>query len=205
MKKYRKNLLMLSVLMIFFIAACASKPVLRLNYQLPDETGELKKQKVAVSVVDERGTTTILSGKNAKSKLPEFTGYFSLAIVLKDYKGPAEGIYLLPNLFKEAFKKRLIHAGAMIAKTESEADIMFRIVLKKFDINLETTKWKTSIAYDVKVMKNGKLLATQSVSSEGQRVQVMGTSGADKVTSEIFTDLANNINIAKLVEKAVTK
>ncbi len=51
-------------------------------------------------------------------------------------------------------------------------------------------------------VKNGRLLAMQSVNGSAERLKVMGKSDAEKVLAELLTDMVNKLDIAKLFQQA---
>ena len=56
--------------------------------------------------------------------------------------------------------------------------------------------------YQASLLDNGNLLSKESVSGQAERLKVMGKKGAEKVLSELLTDVANKLNLIGLFQQA---
>jgi hypothetical protein len=58
------------------------------------------------------------------------------------------------------------------------------------------------MAYEARLSKDGKVLARQIVSGEGERMKIMGREQADIILGEVFTDLVNRVDLDRLFREA---
>ena len=76
------------------------------------------------------------------------------------------------------------------------------IALERFLLDLVHRNWTVTMSYEARVIKNGKVLASQMISGEAERLRLVGRGDADKVMGEIFTDLVNRLDVARLFQQA---
>ena len=102
--------------------ACASKPVLNIQYDMPDSTKKLEGIRVGIVFMDQRSDKNILD-KAAKEQLKDFTGKFALLTEpnTKPEKGNVLGV---SELFQETMRKRLEVLGVMVSQNPDEADVV---------------------------------------------------------------------------------
>lgn len=192
---------LLAVVVAGMLAAGCSKPsYLDVRYALPPSSQALRGMKAALDIQDKRSTTEIFAG-DAKEEFEYFTGIFSLSL---DRGGASyvAGTYDLPTLFKEAFRQRLTAMGVEVVSEASENVPLVEIVLHRFLIEGAGRKWIADVAYEARLLVEGRTRATQAVSGKAERFKIMGHSGAEKVIGEIFTDSVNKFDLAKLMDKA---
>ena len=56
--------------------------------------------------------------------------------------------------------------------------------------------------YRASLFENGNLLSKESVSGEAERLKVMGKKGAEKLLSELISDVVNKVNLVGLFQQA---
>ena len=83
-----------------------------------------------------------------------------------------------------------------------EAEFDLEIRLKEFKLDLAGRKWIFKMNYQANLLKNGSLLAMESVNGSAERLKVMGKSGAEEVLGEMLTDMVNKLDLAKLFQQA---
>jgi len=79
---------------------------------------------------------------------------------------------------------------------------VIEIDLKKFFLDLVDRKWVAEISYEARLIKNNKLLATETISGNAERFKMFPQSDAEKVLGEIFTDVVNKLDFGKLFQQA---
>jgi hypothetical protein len=52
------------------------------------------------------------------------------------------------------------------------------------------------------ILKNGRLLAVESVNGSAERLKVMAKSDAEKLLGELLTDMVNKLDLVKLFQQA---
>jgi len=72
----------LAIVMAILVSACASKPFLKVQYQLPSSSTALTGERISLAVSDRRNDDSFLSS-NAKKSIKDFNGIYSL-VVLRD-------------------------------------------------------------------------------------------------------------------------
>jgi hypothetical protein len=188
---------MIVILFLFLFTGCAGRSYLMVDYQLPPESEELKGQAVRLVVKDSRSNPMILSASAAK-EFNNFKDRYSLSWSSKEQGRIFAGDQDLGNLFKIAFRKRLERIGVEVLEY-TKADVpVFQIVIKDIHIDLKDRKWLTKIAYEASLSSDNQLIARENITGEAERLKIIGRKGADTVFSDIFTEIINRVDIAKL-------
>jgi hypothetical protein len=190
-----------ALILLMLTGACSSKPFLIVHYQLPAPSSALAGKAVSPEITDTREIKTFLS-ENAKKSLREFNETFSLVVLKQDGSGNLLGVYEIDALFLEAFKQRLDAMGMQVPPAANKAEYVLEINLKEFKLDLAGRKWIINMSYQANLLKNGKVLAMESVSGSAERLKVMGKSEAEKLLGELLTDMVNKLDIAKLFQQA---
>ncbi len=190
---------------VFFVlvvlASCATIPELTVNYGLPPKADELKGKKIFLSFVDNRAVKDIL-GEGARKEFKNFSGNISLSLARGKDEGFKVGLYDLSSLFMEVFKLRLQNLGAEVVPERKKGDVEVAIVLKEFLLDLIDRKWTVTAGYEARLVKNKKVLAKRTISSQGERLKLVGLRQADTVLSEIFTEMINKLDAKRFLEQA---
>jgi hypothetical protein len=185
----------------FFAGACAPKPFLKVQYQLPSPSSTLEGKKVALAVSDMRAKKAILT-ENARKSLKNFNGTFSLVVLREDGSGNLIGAYDLVFLLTEVFQQRLKNEGIQVAAVADNALPGLKIEISKFQLDFAKRKWIVSMNYRAILLDNGTLLSQESVSGEAERLKVTGKSDAEKILGELLTDMVNKLNLVRLFQQA---
>jgi uncharacterized lipoprotein YajG len=181
--------------------ACAKNSYIDVSYHLPPAAGTLAGHTVFIETRDLRSNTEVFNAR-AKADFEDFTGLFSLSVNTPDEQQSVVGAYTLPKLFETALKRRLQNQGVEIAKQQSAEIPVFRITINRFRINLIGQKWKTDISYEASLTRNSQLTARETVTGNAERLKLIGSGGAEKVLSGIFTEMINRLNIEQLFQQA---
>jgi len=203
MKKTIHDFLLFSLIMLtgILVFACATKSYININYRLPLLSHDLKGKKIFLEIKDIRSVKTIF-GEKAKTKFKNFTGLFLFSLSEGKKKNLVIGAFDLPSLFKTAFSRRIENMKIAIL-TESEiTEPVIEIDLQKFFLDLADQKWVAEISYEARLIKDNKLLATETISGNAERFKILSQSDAEKVLGEIFTDVVNKLDFRKLFQKA---
>jgi len=191
----------LSILALISLSACSPLPYLEVNYRLPLRSESLKGQKVSLDLEDARPGKDMI-GRGARDDFGGFSGNMSLAVAREAGTGIRMGVYEAPSLFKEAFQKRLENAGAEVLLIKEKGVPDLTVVIQKFLLDLVDRRWTVQMAYEARLSKDGKVLARQIVSGEGERMKIMGRDQADVILGEVFTDLVNRVDLDRLFREA---
>jgi len=113
------------------------------------------------------------------------------------------GIYELPSLFSEVFKRRLEQEGVEVVATGGKAEIEMRILLEDFLLDLVNKTWKVRMAYEGRLVRNGEILSRQRISGEAERLKLIGQKEADKMLGEFFTDAINRLDVVRLFQQSI--
>ena len=92
--------------------------------------------------------------------------------------------------------------GIEILTEEKETEPVIEIDLNRFFLDLANRKWIAEISYEVRLMKENRILARETISANAKRYKWRSQSDVEKVLGEIFTDLVNNLDFAKLFQRA---
>jgi hypothetical protein len=186
--------------LLVFLASCATLPYLSLTYRLPSGKSDGMGRSVSLILEDERSTTSIL-GTGARE---EFGSSETVSFAIAEGGGPAAsmGVYDYPQLIKEAFRKRLENVGIRVVSGGEPAEAEISIAVQEFFLDLVNRKWQFRMRYEARLLKNGRILASQSVNGEGERLKILGRDQAEEVVGEIFSDTLNQLNPSRLFIQA---
>jgi hypothetical protein len=191
----------LSILVLISFSACSPLPYLEVNYRLPLRSESLKGQKVSLDLEDVRSAKDMI-GRGARDEFGNFSGNISLAVARGAESGVRMGVYETPSLFREAFQKRLENAGAEVLPIKEKGVPDLTLIIQKFLLDLVDRRWTVQMAYEARLSKDGRVLARQIVSGEGERMKVVGREQADIILGEVFTDLLNRVDLDRLFREA---
>jgi hypothetical protein len=193
--------LIAAALLLTLTAACSSKSFLVVNYQLPPSSDSLENIQTSLEIVDVRDRKTFLS-ENARKSLKGFNEAYSLVVLKSDGSGNLLGVYDVDSLISEIFRQRLQNFGVQVSSSGDTAPNNLEIKLKQFELDLVRRKWVVKMNYQASLIKAGRLVATESVNGSAERLKLTGKSDAEKVLSELITDMANKLNVATIFEHA---
>ena len=201
--KLRKRLIFLipALILAFFAGACGSKSFLKVQYQLPSPSSILEGRQVSLTVSDMRSKETVVT-ETARKSLRDFKGTFSLVVLREDGSGNLRGAYDLVSLFSEVFQQRLKNEGIQATTVADSTLPELKIEITEFQIDYADRKWIVGMNYKASLFDNGILLSNESVSGQAERLKVMGKKGAEKILSELLTDVVNKLNLAGLFQQA---
>ena len=197
----RRIFLIPALILAFFAGACGSKPFLKVQYQLPSPSSTLEGKQVSLTVSDMRSKETLVT-ETARKSLREFKGTFSLVVLREDGSGNLRGAYDLVSLFSEVFQQRLKNEGIQATTVTDSTLPELKIEITEFQIDYADRKWIVGMNYKASLLDNGILLSKESVSGQAERLKVMGKKGAEKILSELLTDVVNKLNLAGLFQQA---
>jgi ABC-type uncharacterized transport system auxiliary subunit len=190
------------LIMTGLTGACTSdKPFLIVHYQLPSSSDALAGRRVSLAVTDIREDKTFLN-ESAKKSLLRFNDTYSLVVVKENGSGNLTGIYDLNALMAEIFRQRLASMGIQVAPSAESADYELQIKLKEFKLDLANRKWVVSMNYQADLVKAGSVRAMETISGSAERLKLMAKNDAEKVLSELLTDMANKLDLTKLFQQA---
>ncbi|MEE4605047.1 MAG: hypothetical protein V2J65_27465 [Desulfobacteraceae bacterium] len=190
-----------ALVLAFFAGACASKPFLKVQYQLPSPSSTLDGKQVSVTVSDMRIKEALVT-ETARKSLRDFKGTFSLVVLRDDGSGNLRGAYDLVSLFSEVFQQRLKNEGIQATTGADSSLPELKIEITEFQIDFVNRKWIVAMNYRASLIDNGILLSKESVGGQAERLKVMGKKGAEKILSELLTDVVNKLNLVGLFQQA---
>ena len=203
MKKTIHTVLLFSLALLIgsLVTSCGTKSYINVSYRLPLSSVDLKGKRVFLEIKDVRSHQAVFS-ETAKTKFKNFTGLFLLSLSENEKNDYVAGAFDLPSLFETAFSKRLEHMGIEILTEQKETEPVIEIDLKKFLLDLADRKWIAQISYEVRLMKENRILARETISANAKRYKWRSQGDVEKVLGEIFTDLINNLDFIKLFQRA---
>ncbi len=186
---------------LLFTQACSSIAYVRLNDRLPAKANALEGRKVFLAVEDERKTKEF-AGRGVKREFDNFSETLSYS-VRKGTEPPLKlGLYDAPSLVKEAFRLRIENEGVEIVPEKKASQVELVFVLQEFSLDLIDRTWKVRLGYEARLVKNGAVLSKQFATGEAERLKIIGTEQADVVVGDLFADVMNRLNVAKLFRDA---
>ena len=186
---------------LLFTQACSSIAYIQLNDRLPAKANALEGRKVFLAVEDERKTKEF-AGRGVKREFDNFSETLSYS-VRKGTEPPLKlGLYDAPSLVKEAFRLRIENEGVEIVPEKKASQVELVFVLQEFSLDLIDRTWKVRLGYEARLVKNGAVLSKQFATGEAERLKIIGTEQADAVVGDLFADVMNRLNVAKLFRDA---
>lgn len=194
-----------AVLVVLLVAVtasfCASKNFLKVNYQLPAQSAELKETRVALTVKDRRENPNIVT-KSAKKALKNFTGHFALVVARKNKEDKLVGAFGLSSMIREIFKHRLENAGIRVVPEEDIDNPVVEIVLKEFSLDLQNRKWIIKMNYQAQLIKQNRVVAGETITGSAERLRVISGKNAEMIIGELVSDVVNRLNLNELLKAA---
>jgi len=203
MKVTNQVLVRILTIMLFspFIISCASIPQLKVQYQLPPRSKELKGKRVVLVFKDDRTNKKIL-GQGALKEFNNFSGNISFSLTRKNEPESKMGVYQVSELMREAFKRRLENLGLEVLFIQLHGKPQISITLNEFLLDLVDRKWVAKMNYKASLVKDGKVIASQNISGQAERYKLMGRGEAETAVGEIFTDMVNRLDVPGLFQHA---
>lgn len=192
---------LLTLFVSLFMVSCASIPELQVLYELPSPSKQLKGRSVALTVDDERASKKVL-GKRAEEEFKGFSGNIALSIADYNKREFKVGIFSVPDLMREAFKRKLENLGVEVLPEKTLGKPELVIVLKEFFLDLEGREWVAKMSYEARLIKGQTALANQIINGQAERYQLFGRDSADTLMGEIFTDMVNALDLSRLFKQA---
>jgi hypothetical protein len=190
-----------ALIVLFFIQACSSIAYVQLNDRLPAKASALEGKRVFLVVEDERKTKDF-AGRGVKKEFDNFSEAISYSVIKGTEPALRLGLYDAPSLVREAFRLRVENEGVEIVPEQKDSQVELDFVLQEFSLDLVDRTWKVRLGYEVRLIKNGTVLAKQFATGEAERLKIMGTEQADAVVGDLFADVMNRLNVAKLFRDA---
>ena len=186
---------------LFFTQACSSIAYVQLNDRLPAKATALEGKKVFLVVEDERKTKDF-AGRGVKREFDNFSESIAYSVKKGTEPGLKMGLYDVSSLVREAFRLRVGNEGAESVPDKTAGQVELVFVLQEFSLDLVDRNWKVRLAYEVRLVKDGAVLAKQFATGEAERLKILGTEQADTVVGDLFTDVMNRINLVNLFRDA---
>ena len=192
--------ILLTGILICFVAACAKPYFLSVGYNLPEAPAQLAGQKVSLVVEDRRENQTVLS-ESAQKEFDLWDGTYALALNGTPPADPVE-TFDLPGLFHEAIQKRLEAMQVDVVDAPLDGIPALIITLEKVSIDLKGKTWHSLITYKAQLSRDSSKIARETVNGQAERAKIMGMGGGKKLTGELFTDAINKLNITNMFDNA---
>ena len=112
------------------------------------------------------------------------------------------GVFEVPDMVKEGFKRRLENMGAEVSFEQSPGAPKLLIVLNEFLLDLEDREWIAKTTYEAKLVRDGTILSMQTISVNAQRFKFLFWGEADTILADVFTDMVNRLDVPKLFQRA---
>lgn len=203
--RLRENLnqgLMLCILgALLFTQACSSIAYVQLNDRLPAKAVALEGKKAFLSVEDERKNKDF-AGRGVRREFENFSETLAYSVQIGAEPIVKLGLYDVASLVREAFRVRVENEGVEIVAERKAGQVDLVFALQEFSLDLVGRNWKVKVGYEVRLIKNGAVLAKQFANGEAERLKIMGTDQADAVVGDLFADVMNRVNVAKLFRDA---
>ncbi len=195
-----------ALLMVTVLVSCASIPILEINYRIPLDSNSLEGKEVAFRVEDDRADKNMI-GPGAEKDLEQWTGDFYLSLSKGTKRGFRKGIYDLPQMLEETFRKRLETEGVKVVEASGKEHPELVIALKGFLLDLTTVsvvekKWVATLEYEARLKNADGTMAKQIISGRQEKTKLIGLKQANEMLGDFFTDAVNRLDFERLFEQA---
>ena len=180
---------------------CTSKNFLVVNYQLPSETVTTKESQISLVLKDQRVEQALVT-KSAKTALKDFSGNFALIVTGDNKDERLVGAFSLSSMIKTIFKQRFENAGIRVAPEDQNQPTTVEIILKEFKLDLVERKWVIQMTYQANLLKENRFVSGQTITSNAERLRIVGSKDAEKVIGELITDAVNRLSLEELFRSA---
>ena len=182
------------------LTACAQRPFLVVDYKTIEASNQLAGKQVRLQVKDLRTDPSIFTPE-AAADFPGFQEQYRFVEASEASKAASNDLDLT-SLVYQAFALRLEKMGAEVVDLDRDNVPLFQVSIKQLKIDLKDSRWVTSVSFEGNLSVDGRLIAKETVSGEAERIKILGSGGADENFSNIFTEIINRLNIAKLFKHA---
>lgn len=182
-------------------AACATFHDVEILYRLPPSSDALQGTRVGLAVEDARGAASVL-GPGAAAEFRNYPGDIVFSVADPGAGAVRMGRYKALPMVDEAFRKRVERTGVSVSRGRLPGGPDLVVVLRELSLDLVDRRWVSRVRFQVRLTKNGRLLATQDVSGEAERYHLMGFREANQTVSEMFTDAVNRFDLEDLFRQA---
>jgi hypothetical protein len=194
------------LLMAMVLGSCASIPIIEINYRIPPDSNSLKGKEVTFRVEDARSDKNMI-GPGAEKDLEQWTGDFYLSLARGTKRGFRKGIYDLPQLLEEAFRKRLETVGVKVVEASGGEHAELVVALNGFHLDLTTVsvvekKWVATLEYEARLKNADGSMAKQTISGRHEKTKLIGLKQANEMLGDFFTDAVNRLDLERLFEQA---
>lgn len=204
MKTLGRFFLSAFMLLVFCMVSfsCANKRDLYIYYQLPQPSQGLKGITVGVDFQDQRPDAYFLT-MEAAQEFYTFSGKFSFTVT-QGTENETTGILDLPRVATLTLTKRLENLGATVVPHPAPEHPIVRLIFNDFKLNYADRKWKIQMNYEAQLVLEGEVRAQEIIKGSADRLQnpINPTGDADRVVSELYNDMINQLNVERLFQKA---
>ncbi len=186
---------------LLILMGCGGRSYIEINYRLMQAPQLAENREFHVRFNDRR-TNKVIFGPQARKHFRYFTGIFDLRMTQPEQQDVFVGRLDLDTLFIETFKKRIENMGAQTVKTAAPQTPVFEIALDTFYLELDELKWRVNLEYEIRIIKDDRVRSRQNAQGNAERLKLIGTRDADKLISDMFTDIVNQTDIQRLLQNA---
>jgi hypothetical protein len=195
-----------AMLMLTVLCSCATIPILEVNYRIPPDSDSLAGQSVSFRVEDARSNKDMI-GSGAEKDLEQWAGDFYLSLSRGTKRGFRKGLYDLPHLLEEAFRRRLETLGVRVVESSGGRHPELIVALNGFLLDLETAsvvekKWVVSMQYEARLENTNGSMAMQTITGRHEKTKLIGLKQANEMLTDFFTDAVNRLDLERLFAQA---
>jgi len=195
-----------ALLMATALCSCATIPILEINYRIPPDSDALAGKEISFRVEDARSNKDMI-GSGAEKDLEHWAGDFYLSLSKGTKQGFRKGLYDLPQLLEEVFRKRLETVGVKMVAASGGEHPELVVALNEFLLDLKTAsvvekKWVVSMEYEVRLENSDGSMAKQVISGRHEKTKLIGLKQANDMLADFFTDAVNRLDLERLFEQA---
>jgi hypothetical protein len=188
-------------LLLSALVACGGGYLLDMVYQPPFAPPALVGQHLVLALRDGRRQPISLTPR-ATEAFPYFTDRYRLLPGSGSGRAAA-GVFELEELFREAFRQRLLELGAALAEEPAaESAPVLSVTILVFQLDLQAHRWVGELELAAEVSGPDRRQATQRVAVSGERWRTYGRGGASELMGSLFTEAVNRIDIVALLQSS---
>lgn len=173
----------------------ASTEGISINYTVKKEQLINPKEKVVISLIDERLDKEII-GDGTKPTVMGFVAFgvlYAPALLIdqpnfKDKQDPMQ-------IFKTATTERLSKNGIVVTNNHENGVLVLELLVRQFKLDFNFGKWIGEVGYMARVKKDGEIICENKIYEKATAFNLYGFGSGEKAISEAFNKAIDRLDV----------
>ena len=195
--------ILLVIVFVILLSGCAglsqqyraSTKGISINYTVKKELFISPKEKVVISLIDERLDKEIV-GDGTKPTVMGFVAFgvlYAPALLIdqpnfKDQQDPIQ-------IFKTATTERLSKNGIVVTDNHENGVLVLDLLVRQFKLDFNFGKWIGEVGYIARVKKDGEIICESNIYEKATAFNLYGFGSGEKAISEAFNKAIDRLDV----------